>query len=137
MSIPVQIEDLATALSVVGAGYLVSTDPTNGGGAVKVVTVEPAYVDGVLRVAGPGRGTLRNVGANAAVTLVFPPAEPRGYTLLVDGEAVTEGEDVRLTPRTAVWHRPPSHADGPGLPAAAAEVAGEQTSCGADCRPAG
>ena len=50
--------------------------------------------DGVLRVTGPGRGTLANVDGNAAVTLLFPPLEQHGYALLVDGTGAIDGEDV-------------------------------------------
>ena len=59
------------------------------------------------------------------MTLVFPPREPRGFTLLVDGTAEVAGDDVRITPATAVLHRPASHADGPPAP----------DGCGNDCAP--
>ena len=49
---------------------------------------------------------MANLAGNAAVTLVFPPREPRGFTLLVDGTAEVTGDDVRVTPATAVLHRP-------------------------------
>lgn len=122
MSIPVEVGDLGAALGDFGAGYLLTASPS---GAVKAVTVEPSVEDGVLVVAGPGRGSLGNVGANPAVTLLFPPREQRGYTLLVDGTAETVGDDVRVTPTGAVLHRPAAHADGPAPP----------EGCGHDCRP--
>jgi len=109
MSIPVEVGDLGQALEGFAAGYLLTSDD----GRVKVVTVEPSIVDGVLQVAAPGRGTLANIAGNAAVTLVFPPLEQRGHTLLVDGTAEADGDDVRVTPSGAVLHRPPAHADGP------------------------
>jgi hypothetical protein len=120
MSIPVEIGDLAAALEKFGSGYLLTTTD----GRVKVVTVDPTY-DAGLRVAGPGRGTLANLATNPTVTLVFPPPEPRGHSLLVDGTARVEGEDVVVEPTSAVLHRPASHADGP-LPA---------DGCGHDCAP--
>jgi hypothetical protein len=121
MSIPVEVADLARALEDFGAGYLL----TNRAGAVKVVTVEPTVTDGVVLVEAPGKGTVANLADNAAVTLVFPPREPRGFTLLVDGAAEVTGDDVRITPATAVLHRPASHADGPPAP----------DGCGNDCAP--
>jgi hypothetical protein len=64
------------------------------------------------------------------VTLVFPPREPKGFTLLVDGTAEVAGDDVWITPATAVLHRPASHAEGPSPP----QSAGEQTGgCENDC----
>ena len=128
MSIPVAVADLARALQQFGAGYLLTTT----GGTVKVVTVEPMLTDGALRVAGPGRGTLANVAENAAVTLVFPPPEPRGFTLLVDGTGEVDGDDVRVTPTGAVLHRPAMHADGPPAPLSAGEAT---DSCANDCAP--
>ncbi|MDX6371475.1 MAG: hypothetical protein QOD98_463 [Nocardioidaceae bacterium] len=121
MSIPVEVADLAKALDDFGAGYLL----TNRAGAVKVVTVEPTVTNGVVLIEGPGRGTVANLAENAAVTLVFPPREPRGFTLLVDGTAEVAGDDVRVSPTGAVLHRPASHADGPPAP----------EGCGNDCAP--
>jgi hypothetical protein len=125
MSIPVEVADLAQALEDFGAGYLL----TNRAGAVKVVTVEPTVTDGVVLVEGPGKGTVANLAENPAVTLVFPPREPRGFTLLVDGSGEVVGEDVRIAPATAVLHRPASHAGGPPAPGQGVD------SCGNDCVP--
>jgi len=121
MSIAVDVADLARALQGFGAGYLLTTK----GGNVKVVTVEPTVTDGVVLVESPGRGTLANLADNPALTLVFPPLESKGFTLLVDGTAEVSGDDVRVTPTGAVLHRPASHADGPPAP----------EGCGNDCAP--
>ncbi|AIY18572.1 pyridoxamine 5'-phosphate oxidase [Pimelobacter simplex] len=123
MSIPVAPADLRQALADFDSGYLLSTSSPQ----VKVVTVDPvADADGTLRISGPGRGTLRNVAENPAVTLVFPPRERHGYTLLVDGTAAASGEsDVVVTATAAVLHRPAAHADGPLPP----------DGCGHDCAP--
>ncbi len=126
MSVPVAVGDLGKALTDYAAGYLLTTAE----GRIKVVTVEPAVADdGTLVVAGPGRGSAANVTANAQVTLVFPPLAPRGYTLLVDGTAAVDGDDVRVTPTGAVLHRPASHSDGPPVEGAAGD------GCGHDCAP--
>ncbi|WP_418063844.1 pyridoxamine 5'-phosphate oxidase [Pimelobacter simplex] len=123
MSIPVAPADLRQALADFDSGYLLSTSSPQ----VKVVTVDPvADADGTLRISGPGRGTLRNVAENSTVTLVFPPRERHGYTLLVDGTAAPSGEsDVVVTATAAVLHRPAAHADGPLPP----------DGCGHDCAP--
>jgi hypothetical protein len=109
MSIPVEIADLGRAFADFGSGYLLTVD---AGARVKVVTVDPTVIDGMVLVRGPGRGTIANLAGNPAVTLVLPPREPRGFTLLVDGTAEVSGEDVRVTPSGAVLHRPAGHADG-------------------------
>lgn len=121
MSIPVEIGDLVAVLEDYGSGYLLTTTE----GRVKVVTVDPSAEDTGLRLPAPGRGTLRNLAANAAVTLVFPPREQHGYTLLVDGTGAADGDDVVVTPTSAVLHRPAAHADGPLPP----------DGCGHDCEP--
>ncbi|MCW2794617.1 pyridoxamine 5'-phosphate oxidase family protein [Nocardioides sp.] len=106
MSIPVDVADLAQALEDFGAGYLLSTSSE---GRVKAVTVEPDVVEGVLLVTGPGRGSTANIAANPSVTLLFPPREPRGFTLLVDGTARLVDDQAQITPQTAVLHRPAAH----------------------------
>lgn len=121
MSIPVDLGELAAALADFNSGYLLTTHE----GRIKVVTVDPELDGRALVVSGPGRGTIANLAENSAVTVVFPPAEPKGYTLLVDGTATVQGEDVRVAPATAVLHRPRAHADGPRPP----------DGCGHDCAP--
>ncbi len=114
MSIPVSVDRLAEALADFGAGYLLSA---SSAGRVKVVTVEPTVVDGALLVTSPGRGTVGNVAGNPQVTLAFPPTEPRGFTLLVDGIAELRGRisgSLRRVPystgrrHTATARRPPA-----------------------------
>ncbi|WP_235738548.1 pyridoxamine 5'-phosphate oxidase family protein [Nocardioides alcanivorans] len=124
MSIPVDPADLRKARADFGSAYLLSTSHPH----VKVVTVDPDVAeDGVVRLSGPGRGTLANIAANPAVTLVFWPREHHGLSLLVDGAATVDGDDVVVTPEHAVLHRPRAHADGP--------VADD--GCGHDCAPVG
>ncbi|MDN5894991.1 MAG: pyridoxamine 5'-phosphate oxidase [Nocardioides sp.] len=122
MSIRVDRHDLAAKLDDFGQGYLLTVSADGG---VKAVTVEPTIVDGLLRVAGPGRGSLTNAGERPAATVLFPPREHGGYTLLVDGAARVESDDVIVDPASAVLHRPAAHADGPG-------PAGE-SACENDC----
>lgn len=124
MSIPVDVTKLADALADFGAGYLLTVSPQ---ARVKVLTVDPEVVDGALRVSGPSRGSAANLAANPAVTVVFPPRQTRGYTLIVDGTAESDGDDFVVTATAAVLHRPASHSDGPPPP----------DGCGHDCVPLG
>jgi len=132
MSIPVDVAALDTALKEFGAGYLVTV---TADGTTKVVTVEPSLDGGLLVIADPGNGSRANVAERPQVTLVLPPREERGFTLLVDGTAAVDGTDVRVTPTWAVLHRPAAHADGPPAPASLRPTA--PTDCGNDCRPVG
>ncbi len=107
MSVAVAVADIGKALTDYGAGYLLTTSD----GRVKVVSVEPAMREtGVLVARAPGRGTTANIAANPQVTLVFPPLAQRGFTLLVDGTAELDGDDVVVTATSAVLHRPADHA---------------------------
>jgi hypothetical protein len=101
MSILVDLADLPTTLADFDRGYLL----TSADGGVKAVSAR-AQVDGdTLLVPTPGRGSVANVGANPTITLLFPPLEAGGMTLLVDGTAAAEGDDVRVTPSGAVLHK--------------------------------
>jgi hypothetical protein len=102
MSIPVDVEDLPQRLAEFDRGYLL----TSSGGRVKAVSVRAVPDGGGLVVPAPGRGSLANVASNAEVTLLFPPLVSPGYTLLVDGTASAEGDDVRVVPASAVLHQP-------------------------------
>jgi hypothetical protein len=126
MSIPVDLSDLERTLADFGAGYLL----TSADGRVKAVTVEPRVAGGVVVVPAQSRGSADNLAVNPSATLLMPPREPRGYTLLVDGTAEPADEGFRLTPASAVLHRPAAHA-GP------AEGAVGESACGHDCTPVG
>jgi hypothetical protein len=104
MSIPVEVADIPQRLAEFDRGYLLTVKD----GLIKAVSVRAAPADGTLLVPAPGRGSVANVGANPSVTLLFPPRENPGMTLLVDGTAAAEGDDVRVTPSSAVLHKPVS-----------------------------
>lgn len=120
-----EIDALADALADRGPGYLLTAGED---GRVKAVTVEPTLRDGVLHCAG-SRGSARNLAAHPAATLLFPPPQERGFTLLVDGTATAGDDGIAFTPATAVLHRPADHADGP------AHDHGAGGGCGHDCAP--
>ena len=101
MSIPVDLADLPKALEDFDRGYLLTTTD----GRVKAVSVRAVPAGGLLRVAGPGRGSVANVAANPTATLLFPPAQSGGLTLLVDGSALAEDDDVVVTPTSAILHK--------------------------------
>jgi hypothetical protein len=124
MSIPVELSDLAGALADHGDGYLL----TCGARGVKAITVT-ARVDGdVLRIPGASRGTSANLEGDPTATLLFPPREPRGHTLLIDGTARAVDDGFELTPASAVLHRPADHTDG-------AATGSTGSACGHDCEP--
>jgi hypothetical protein len=103
----VDFQRLAAALNNYRFAYLVTVDD---GYRVHTVTVEPELRHGVMDV-GLIRGkTRRNVQDRGDVTLLWPPPEPDGYSLIVDGRAqVTDadGDTVQLgvVPTRALLHR--------------------------------
>ncbi|MDF1603338.1 pyridoxamine 5'-phosphate oxidase [Nocardioides sp. YIM 152315] len=102
MSVVVDLADLPERLQEFDRGYLLSSRD----GLVKAVSVRAARDDGTLRISTPGRGSVANVGANPKVTLLFPPLDNPGMTLLVDGISAADGDDVVVTPTGAVLHKP-------------------------------
>jgi len=125
MSIPVDLDQLATALSDFPYGYLLTTS----GAAVKAIAITAHVEDAEVVIPVESRGSSTNLASNPTATLLFPPTEPRGYSLIVDGTARADGEGFRLAPSRAVLHRPAAHSD---------EGEGTHThdgSCGHDCKP--
>ncbi|OBJ13706.1 hypothetical protein [Mycobacterium colombiense] len=103
----VDLKALADALGDYPYAYLITVDD---GYRVHTVTVEPQLREATLDVGLIGGRTRNNLAQRADVTLLWPPAEPRGYSLIVDGTAeVTEAgaETARLTvvPTRALLHR--------------------------------
>jgi hypothetical protein len=109
----VDFKRLAAALNNYRFAYLVTVDDKY---RVHTVTVEPELRDGVLGV-GLIRGRTRNnVENRREVTLLWPPREPGGYSLIVDGQAqvaqASEAADrdddtveLGVVPTRALLHR--------------------------------
>jgi hypothetical protein len=103
----VDLERLAAALADFPFAYLVTVDD---GYHAHTVTVEPVLRDARLDVGLIGGRTRKNLADHRDVTLLWPPSEPGGYSLIVDGRAeVTDAgdESVRLevVPTRALLHR--------------------------------
>ncbi|MFD6858510.1 pyridoxamine 5'-phosphate oxidase family protein [Rhodococcus sp. NPDC060090] len=121
MSIKVDLDALDTALGEYGYAYLLTT---SADAKPHAVAVSPVLVDGVFRIDEPGRRTSVNAQVHPIVSLVYPPAIPGGYSLIVDGEAELAGAVLHVRPSSGVLHRP-----------ATAEHPATNSGCEADCRP--
>ena len=53
-----------------------------------------------------GNRSCANARARPNVSLLWPPARPGDYSLIVDGRASVDGSSVRIVPERAVQHRP-------------------------------
>jgi hypothetical protein len=103
----VDFKRLAAALDGYGFAFLVTVDDEY---RVHTVTVEPELREGVIDVGLIGGRTRKNVESRSAVTLLWPPSEPGGYSLIVDGRAeVADSDDdtaaLRIMPTRALLHR--------------------------------
>lgn len=121
MSVRVELDQLARTMAEYGGGYLLTVSDD---GRPHAVAVAPALVAGRLAMEGVGRRTRANVEARGEVTLLFPPLQPGGYSLIIDGSGLVQGEQVTVGAEHAVLHRPADHATGP-----------TDSSCGNDCVP--
>ncbi|GBE65376.1 hypothetical protein MFM001_18380 [Mycobacterium sp. MFM001] len=108
----VDVKRLAAALADYPFAYLVTVDDDYH---AHTVTVEPELRDGVLDVGLIGGRTTKNLANRRDATLLWPPSEPGGYSLIVDGRAaVTDADNdtvhLKITPTKALLHR---NADSP------------------------
>ena len=104
MSVAVSLEGLGEQLARFGSWPYAVTVSTDG--RPHAVSVEMAW-DGSVFQGTAGRGTLANAGARPdAVTFLWPPYEPGGYSLIVDGTAdLGTGDLIAVHPVRAVLHR--------------------------------
>jgi hypothetical protein len=118
VSIEVAADELAKTVEGFAFAYLLTLGdrPRPHIGAVNATVV-----DGVVRVQPVGRTAMRDVAGHDAVTLLWPPGDPGGYSLIVDGTAQLVDDRIDVTPQRAVLHRP-----APAAP-------GADSSCSSDC----
>ncbi|KUI44102.1 hypothetical protein AU197_02335 [Mycobacterium sp. IS-1590] len=102
MSVKVDLDRLTDVLSDFGFAYLISVGDDY---RAHTVAVDPVLRDGSLEVGTVGRHTRENTASHGDVTIVWPPSEPGGYSLIVDGRAHREGESLSVRPTRAVLHR--------------------------------
>lgn len=104
MSVKVDLDKLAETLADFPFGYLITVGDDF---RAHTVAVTPVFADGKFSIEPLGDTSRRNATAHDAVTVVWPPREPTGYSLIVDGTAEVTDAGVRLTPSRAVLHRSP------------------------------
>ncbi|BBY63284.1 pyridoxamine 5'-phosphate oxidase family protein [Mycolicibacterium helvum] len=109
MSIKVDLDQLAGTLGDYLLGYLITVSDDH---RAHTVAVDARLNDGVLDLGAVGNSTRRNTLAHPDVTVLWPPREPGGYTLIVDGRGEFVADSLRVIPQRAVLHRPAV----PGVP---------------------
>jgi hypothetical protein len=120
MTMKVELGELAERLGEYSFAYLVTVGDE---GRAHLLAVLPELGGDTLTIGGVGNHSLTNVATNPTATLVWPPATPDGYSLIVDGAATADADDgvILVTPTKAILHRP------------AVDPAGKRT--GSDCAP--
>lgn len=102
MSVPVELQKLQAEVSKYGdTPYLLTVSDD---GRPHAVAVRVAW-DGTSLVLEGGRKSVTNATARPAVTLLWPPVETGGFSLITDGQASVSGDRVSIHPDTAVLHR--------------------------------
>ncbi len=106
----VDFQRLADALANYLFAYLVTVDDDY---RVHTVSVKPELRDRIIAVGLISGRTFRNVEKHGEVTLLWPPSDPGGYSLIVDGRAEVVGASgaiddtvaLRVAPTRALLHR--------------------------------
>ncbi|TGD89013.1 pyridoxamine 5'-phosphate oxidase family protein [Mycolicibacterium sp. CH28] len=104
MSVNVDLDRLAETLADFPFAYLITVGDDFH---AHTVAVDPVLRGGVFDVGNAGKTTRANLAQHGDVTLLWPPRERGGYSLIVDGHALCPEENVELVvvPRRAVLHR--------------------------------
>jgi hypothetical protein len=114
MSVPVTLEGLRAEIDRHGpVAFFLSVGPD---GRPHSVQLRVELTEGQL-VVHPGSSTVANAEARPLVSVLWPPVEPGGYSLIVDGTvAALSGAGggnnfVAVKPTKAVLHRPAAATD--------------------------
>jgi hypothetical protein len=103
MSTEVTLGELATTLEGYGFGYVLSS---RDDGQAHISAVHATVRDGALRVVDAGDRTRRHIAARPSITMLWPPLDQSGYSLIVDGVATLGDGEITVAPTRAVLHRP-------------------------------
>lgn len=93
MSVKVELSDVERTAAGLAVAYLLTA---GDGGRVHLVAVTPQFGDRTITVGGVGRHTVANVQGCGRATLLWTPANPTDYSLIVDGDATLQDADADL-----------------------------------------
>lgn len=120
MNPEVKADELARVIADYDLAHLISIGDNS---LPRVVPVHPVPHSGRLHVTAPGSHTRDNVAARPAVSLVWAPRDPTGYSLIVDGLGTLDNDRLVIALTRAILHRVAE----PGQVSTAG-------GCGNDCR---
>ncbi|OBB07203.1 hypothetical protein A5662_09610 [Mycobacteriaceae bacterium 1482268.1] len=102
MSVKVDLDRLADVLGDFTVGYLITVGDDY---RAHTVAVEPVLTDGRFDIGTVGRHTRENAASHGDVSILWPPRDSDGYSLIVDGRAHPSGDTLTVEPTRAVLHR--------------------------------
>ena len=107
MSTRVDLHELADTMRGYGFAYLLTvTDDQR----TRAVAVTPTAGEaGLTFTDGLGSGTRANLAARPDVTLLWPPGDATGSTLIADGRVSVTDDVATFVAQHAVLHRPADH----------------------------
>lgn len=123
MSIPVEPADIGKQMEQFGTAAYVLTVRDD---ATPHIAHLDMRLDGDVLRCGASRSAAANVAQRPTISLLWPPFEPGGYSMIVDAEARTvdgdDGLELELRPMSGVLHRPATPATPAAIP-----------NCSSDC----
>lgn len=102
MSVKVDLAQLADVLADFTFAYLVTVSDEY---RAHTVAVDPALVGGVFEIGPVRNSTRRNLASRPDVTLLWPPRQTDGPTLIIDGRGELHDDTLRVRPSHAVLHK--------------------------------
>lgn len=108
----VNMDAVAEQAGRYGFAYLITVSAR---GRIHTSVVHPAREGDAVVVPTSSGHVARNCEANPEVSLVWPPAETTGYSLMLDGTATLHPAEgtVTVDPSRAVLHRPATRPSAP------------------------
>lgn len=103
MSKPVDMKVLAKTMGDYDFAYLITIAD---GDRIHTSAVKPTMTADGVAVDAPSSRLSANIGQRPKVSLVWPPREPDGYSLIVDGVAELHENNLTVIPSRAIQHRP-------------------------------
>lgn len=103
MSVPVELNQVReVAAQQAPFAYLLTVSDDDRPHAVAVTP----YIGETSITCEAGRRSCANATARPNVSLLWPPARPDDYSLIVDGRVTVDGSTMQITAERAVRHRP-------------------------------
>lgn len=109
MTVPVGLDQLRSEAAKYGdTPYLLTVSDD---GRPHAVSVRVSWDEGELKLPG-GKRSRANASARPEVSLLWPAIEDGGFSLIVDGSATVDAEQVTIQPVAAILHRSLAAGDG-------------------------